>query len=166
MEANLAEEPTMFDQLQNWIWNRKQQRPHRPRPLLTPKLEPLEERWCPAGDTYEWNPPTDPANYDASNPANWMKDGVQQDQNGTLPGQNGNSPNDTVILDGNQNNLNIVWDQSFTFSTLEILRGYIGAQTINKDVTLHLTGVNAVNNNFSLSASGNELQVNFADITG
>ncbi len=93
-----------------------------------------------AGDTYIWNPAG--VNLLASNPANWQKNGVQQGANGTLPGLNGNSPNDTVNLDLNTSNKDIEWDQNFTFSTLNVQNNYTGDQTIDKNVTVDLTGDN------------------------
>lgn len=129
----------MLEQLKRWLRKGKIQ-PRRPRQRIIPRLEPLEERWCPAGDTYTWNPGA--MNLLASNPANWMKNNVQQNANGTLPGQNGNSPNDTVLLDTNTSTKDIEWNQNFTFSTMNIKNNYLGDQTIDKNVTVDLTGDN------------------------
>ena len=125
-------------QLQNWFRNRKSQQPRRPHRRIIPTLELLEERWCPAGDVYTWNPQNPLANLNASNPANWEKNGVQQGADGTIPG---NSASDGVILNGLINNNNIVWDQYFQFSTLTLMGKYNGVETIN--TKLDLSGMNS-----------------------
>jgi hypothetical protein len=133
----------------------------------------LEERWCPSGDTYRWNPGTD--NNNASNPANWQKlvngQYVQQGANGTLPGQNGQSPDDEVDLYGFPvaNGKDINWDKSFTFSKLMVGFGYNGTETIGPNgVTLDITGAadgTAVGAD-GFGGSPGYLKVTFADSAG
>lgn len=126
----------MFEQLKQWLnENRRQVGLRRPRIVLN--LEALEERWCPASDVYLWNPPAVPANLNASNSANWEKNGVQQGVNGTIPG---NNTTDIVQLNGAVNNSNIVWNQSFSFSKLYLMGQYSGIETIAaNNTTLQLT---------------------------
>lgn len=150
----------MLKQLQTWFRIRNQRQARRPRLRIIPILEPLEERWCPAGDMYIW---TGNANQLASNPANWMKNNVQQGANGTIPG---NNAGDQVTINGAISNSNIVWDQDFTFSTLYLIGQYSGWETINSK--LDLTGVTG---NLSLGADGagglpGYLIVKFANSSG
>lgn len=148
----------MFEQLKSWSSKRKQQKHRRPRPRTILNLEALEERWCPAGDTYTWNPGN--VNTLASNPANWEKNKVQQNANGSLPGANAN---DTVVLDGKTSQKNIEWNQGFTFSTMNLTNAYIGDQIIDTKVAVDLTGDNGSG---SVNAAAGALGVKFADNTG
>lgn len=108
----------------------------------------------PPPDVYTWAPGSgsggNPSIGKASKYYNWYLNGVPQGgPTGYVPG---NKPTDEVDFNGDISNAPIEWNGNFTFSTMSIVYGYTGLQTIDPGVNkIELTGVDGD----SLSMDGN-----------
>ena len=123
---------------------------------MKPRLEPLEERWCPAGgppntDTLVWKPQG--GSTDASLASNWY-DQTQATQGVTAP--SGTNP---TILDGNTANSPITTTLPLFVKSLTVQGNYNNTLTIKNGGTVTTYASNIVN-------SGSILTIVSADTAG
>jgi hypothetical protein len=126
-----------------------------------------------SGEVYTWDPGAgngsgtgsgSGVNYLASNYKNWLLDGLpQKGPTGTVPG---NKPTDKAVFDGAYDQP-IVWDQNFTFSTMQLgnsgdQQTYNQKQTINSNVKVELTGQNG-NTSIDTEVTSSDFKLQFND---
>lgn len=109
----------------------------KPPPTVKPRLEALEERWCPSTDTLVWNPVG--GSQDAFNAANWY-DQTQNKQGVSAPTQS-----NPIILDGNQANKSIEFSGGMVVASITVQNGYNSTLTIDAE-QLDTNGGNVVVN--------------------
>jgi hypothetical protein len=119
-----------------------------PRPkrsaTFKPRLEGLEERWCPANtDTLVWNPAA--GSQDAAQAANWFD--LTTKTQGTL------APTATnpIILDGNTANKPIEFTANGSAASLTVQNGYNNTLIIDATFTLTTNGADTVKSGSTLT---------------
>lgn len=109
--------------------------PHRkPRPTFKPRLEPLEERWCPdtTNDVLYWNPQG--GSKDASLASNWW------DQTKLMQGLTAPGPTNSITLSGSKSNSPIEITQNMSATSVTVMNNYNNTLTVDAGDSLNLSG--------------------------
>ena len=107
---------------------------HKPRPTFKPRLEPLEERWCPdtTNDVLYWAPQG--GSKDASLASNWW------DQTKLMQGLTAPGPTNSITLSGSKSNSPIEITALMSATSVTVMNNYNNTLTVDANDSLSLSG--------------------------